>query len=101
MLASSSARAGEVEGQHGIIELAYTLLASLPRSRLAVLQARIAPLLKLDIVGVSTFNRGFNDVTLLCSELSGAGVNVFVVPSGAVCVDACVSFATFHEVWQG
>ncbi|KAI0351512.1 hypothetical protein OH77DRAFT_925629 [Trametes cingulata] len=35
-------------------ELAFSILASLPRSSLAVLQARIAPLLKLDIVGVST-----------------------------------------------
>ncbi|KAI0658826.1 WD40 repeat-like protein [Cubamyces menziesii] len=33
-------------------ELAYRLLASLPRSSLAVLQARIAPLLKVDIVGL-------------------------------------------------
>lgn len=36
------------------VELAYRLLASLPRSSLAVLQSRIAPLLKLDIVGVSS-----------------------------------------------
>ncbi|OSD08311.1 hypothetical protein PYCCODRAFT_1429385 [Trametes coccinea BRFM310] len=34
-------------------EIAYKILATLPRSSLAVLQARIAPLLKLDIVGVS------------------------------------------------
>ena len=33
-------------------EIAYRILASLPRSSLAVLQSRIAPLLKLDIVGV-------------------------------------------------
>ncbi|KAI8982897.1 WD40 repeat-like protein [Trametes punicea] len=33
-------------------ELAYRILASLPRSSLAVLQARIAPLLKVDIVGL-------------------------------------------------
>ncbi|KAI0780393.1 WD40 repeat-like protein [Trametes elegans] len=33
-------------------ELAYSILASLPRASLAVLQARIAPLLKLDIVGL-------------------------------------------------
>ncbi|KAI0647579.1 WD40 repeat-like protein [Trametes meyenii] len=33
-------------------ELAYSILASLPRSSLAVLQARIAPLLKVDIVGL-------------------------------------------------
>ncbi|EIW51804.1 WD40 repeat-like protein [Trametes versicolor FP-101664 SS1] len=45
-------RVGELKSQRGITELAYTLLASLPRSRLAVLQARIAPLLKLDIVGL-------------------------------------------------
>lgn len=55
MLVLFYTRVGELEGQRGITELAYTLLASLPRSRLAVLQARIAPLLKLDIVGVSTF----------------------------------------------
>ncbi|KAI0807922.1 WD40 repeat-like protein [Fomes fomentarius] len=33
-------------------EIAYRILASLPRSSLAVLQSRIAPLLKLDIVGL-------------------------------------------------
>ncbi|CDO70011.1 hypothetical protein BN946_scf184354.g13 [Trametes cinnabarina] len=33
-------------------EIAYKILATLPRSSLAVLQARIAPLLKLDIVGL-------------------------------------------------
>ncbi|RPD71514.1 WD40 repeat-like protein [Lentinus tigrinus ALCF2SS1-7] len=33
-------------------ELAYKILASLPRASLAVLQSRIAPLLKLDIVGL-------------------------------------------------
>ncbi|KAH9928496.1 WD40 repeat-like protein [Epithele typhae] len=32
--------------------MAYKILASLPRSSLAVLQSRIAPLLKLDIVGL-------------------------------------------------
>ncbi|KAI0823519.1 WD40 repeat-like protein [Trametes gibbosa] len=35
-----------------LAELAYNILRSLPRSSLAVLQARIAPLLKLDIVGL-------------------------------------------------
>ncbi|GBE90159.1 F-box/WD repeat-containing protein [Sparassis crispa] len=33
-------------------ELAYSLLASLPRSSLAVVQRRIAPLLQLDVVGL-------------------------------------------------
>ncbi|EEB95397.1 hypothetical protein MPER_05640, partial [Moniliophthora perniciosa FA553] len=32
-------------------ELAYRLLASLPRSRLATIQRRIAPLLQFDVVG--------------------------------------------------
>ncbi|KAF8809004.1 F-box/WD repeat-containing protein 11 [Phlegmacium glaucopus] len=32
-------------------ELAYKLLASLPRSRLAIIQRRIAPLLQFDVVG--------------------------------------------------
>lgn len=34
-------------------ELAYRLLASLPRSRLATVQRRIVPLLQFDLVGVS------------------------------------------------
>ena len=34
------------------VELAYRLLASLPRSRLATIQRRIAPLLQFDVVGV-------------------------------------------------
>jgi len=36
-----------------LVELAYRLLASLPRSRLATIQRRIAPLLQFDVVGVS------------------------------------------------
>jgi hypothetical protein len=36
------------------LELAYQLLASLPRSRLATIQRRLAPLLQFDVVGVST-----------------------------------------------
>jgi hypothetical protein len=35
-----------------IEELAYTLLASLPRSSLANIQKKIIPLLQLDVVGV-------------------------------------------------
>ena len=35
-----------------LTELAYKLLASLPRSRLAIIQRRIAPLLQFDVVGV-------------------------------------------------
>jgi len=34
------------------LELAYQLLASLPRSRLAMIQRRLAPLLQFDLVGV-------------------------------------------------
>lgn len=33
-------------------DLAYQLLASLPRARLAVIQRKIAPLLQFDVVGV-------------------------------------------------
>ncbi|KAF8969666.1 F-box/WD repeat-containing protein 11 [Flammula alnicola] len=36
---------------HDTEELAYKLLASLPRSRLATIQRRIAPLLQFDVVG--------------------------------------------------
>ncbi|KIM48683.1 hypothetical protein M413DRAFT_437867 [Hebeloma cylindrosporum] len=36
---------------HDTEELAYRLLASLPRSRLATIQRRIAPLLQFDVVG--------------------------------------------------
>lgn len=35
-----------------VTELAYQLLASLPRSRLATIQRRLAPLLQFDVVGV-------------------------------------------------
>lgn len=35
------------------VELAYQLLASLPRARLATVQRRILPLLQFDLVGVS------------------------------------------------
>lgn len=34
-------------------ELAYQILASLPRARLATIQRRLAPLLQFDVVGVS------------------------------------------------
>lgn len=37
------------------LELAYKLLASLPRSRLATIQRRLAPLLQFDVVGVRQF----------------------------------------------
>ncbi|KAH0830744.1 WD40-repeat-containing domain protein [Lanmaoa asiatica] len=46
----------ECEGKSSVIasiELAYQLLASLPRSRLATVQRRIVPLLQFDLVGVS------------------------------------------------
>ena len=33
--------------------MAYKLLAALPRSRLAAIQRKIAPLLQFDVVGVS------------------------------------------------
>lgn len=36
------------------LELAYQLLASLPRARLATIQRRLAPLLQFDVVGVSS-----------------------------------------------
>ena len=39
-------------GSNLLLELAYKLLASLPRSRLAIIQRRIAPLLQFDVVGV-------------------------------------------------
>lgn len=35
-----------------LAELAYQLLASLPRARLATIQRRLAPLLQFDVVGV-------------------------------------------------
>jgi len=38
-----------------VIELVYRLLAFLPRSRLATIQRRIAPLLQFDVVGVRVF----------------------------------------------
>ena len=39
-------------GSNFLAELVYKLLASLPRSRLAIIQRRIAPLLQFDVVGV-------------------------------------------------
>jgi hypothetical protein len=36
----------------GLVEIAYRILSSLPRSRLAGIQRRIAPLLQFDLVGV-------------------------------------------------
>lgn len=49
-------------------ELAYKLLASLPRSRLAAIQRRIVPLLQFDVVGVST-TRVFH-LALISSQYS-------------------------------
>ncbi|KAF9556007.1 WD40 repeat-like protein [Agrocybe pediades] len=42
---------GEMRSVEDTEELAYKLLASLPRSRLATIQRRIAPLLQFDVVG--------------------------------------------------
>lgn len=40
----------------GHAELAYRILSTLPRSRLAGIQRRIAPLLQFDLVGVRTLS---------------------------------------------
>lgn len=52
------------------IELAYRILSSLPRSRLAGIQRRIAPLLQFDLVGVRKLSNLYviNDIeiTLQC-----------------------------------
>ncbi|KAF8236240.1 WD40 repeat-like protein [Tricholoma matsutake] len=58
-------------------EFAYQLLASLPRSRLAVIQRKIAPLLQFDVVGslpaevsLQIFSRLASQTLLTCSLVS-------------------------------
>ena len=49
-------------------ELAYKLLASLPRSRLAIIQRRITPLLQFDVAGVRSAPLSYH--TLLVPDAS-------------------------------
>jgi hypothetical protein len=64
-------------------ELAYKILSSLPRSRLAAIHRRIAPLLKFDLVGVRPFSdRGAqftNNTVMLVS--SDRNISTDILPS--------------------
>ncbi|KAI0636451.1 hypothetical protein C8Q77DRAFT_502317 [Trametes polyzona] len=76
-------------------ELVFRLLASLPRSSLAVLQARIAPLLKLDIVGVR--NVAF---PLLCLAGPGHSTRICDCLARYSCIYApCRRSAAWSACW--
>ena len=76
-------------------ELAYRLLVSLPRSRLATIQRRIAPLLQFDLIGVGI-------LSLHCFAIESPLTSTVVSSYGSCTSDILLStFSNVAHMWTG